>query len=90
MCGNHSHGHDHHDHDHGADAQPDNTIEITISRAGVVQIVTGKMTTSHETVSDAIAAFARAAGIKLEVAGKVVKGLIREHERQHEHDRVKA
>jgi hypothetical protein len=89
MCGNHDH--DGHDHDvHDVKAQPADTIELTISRAGVIQIVTGQMVTSHATVADAIAAFARAANVKLSVAGRVIKGAMRQHEHEHEHDRVKA
>lgn len=85
MCGpgsNHTHG------PNGETVAVD-TLEITISPAGVIKIVTGKMATSHSTVADAIAAFCRAAGVTIEESARVVKGMVREHQHATTSERIK-
>jgi hypothetical protein len=80
MCGNSNHSHGPAD----GGAVPVDTLEITIAPSGVIKIVTGKMATSHSTVADAIAAFARAAGVTIESSARVVKGMVREQAKQAE------
>jgi len=79
MCGNSNHSHG----PNGETVATD-TLEITIAPSGVIKIVTGKMQTSHSTVADAIAAFARAANVTIESSARVVKGMVREQAKQPE------
>jgi len=86
MCGSN------HDHDHSTTGQPlpADTLTITIAPSGVIQIQTGQMLTSHATVGDAIAAFARAAGVSISQSARVVKGMVHDHNHATTTERTKA
>lgn len=77
-----------HTHNHGpssdVQAQPVDTIEVLITRAGIIRIVTGQMQTAHSTIQDAIEAFARMANVSIESAEPVLRALVEEHEHARE------